>query len=60
MKIKPEVKKQVGHLMHVSVFWWHILLRQQENHPTTFWAVEMGFLDSKWVSSKRDLIQMFP
>lgn len=46
MKIKPEVKKQVGHLMHVSVFWWHILLRQQENHPTTFWAVEMGFLDS--------------
>lgn len=47
MKIKPEVKKQVGHLMHVSVFWWHILLRQQENHPTTFWAVEMGFLDSK-------------
>ncbi|XP_067288766.1 E3 ubiquitin-protein ligase TTC3 [Pseudorasbora parva] len=46
MKIKPEVKRQVGHLMHVSVFWWHILLRQQENHPTTFWAVEMGFLDS--------------
>ncbi|XP_073686273.1 E3 ubiquitin-protein ligase TTC3 [Garra rufa] len=45
-KIKPEVKKQVGHLMHVSVFWWHILLRQQDNHPTTFWAVDMGFLDS--------------
>ncbi|KAL1267240.1 hypothetical protein QQF64_002915, partial [Cirrhinus molitorella] len=45
-KIKPEVKKQVGHLMHMSVFWWHILLRQQDNHPTTFWAVEMGFLDS--------------
>uniref|UniRef100_A0A8C1ZC21 RING-type E3 ubiquitin transferase n=1 Tax=Cyprinus carpio TaxID=7962 RepID=A0A8C1ZC21_CYPCA len=45
-KIKPEVKKHVGHLMHVSVFWWHILLRQQDNHPTTFWAVEMGFLDS--------------
>ncbi|XP_077101618.1 E3 ubiquitin-protein ligase TTC3 isoform X2 [Siphateles boraxobius] len=46
VKIKPEMKKFVGHLMHVSVFWWHILLRQQENHPTTFWAVEMGFLDS--------------
>ncbi|XP_050976999.1 E3 ubiquitin-protein ligase TTC3 isoform X2 [Labeo rohita] len=45
-KIKPEVKKHVGHLMHVSVFWWHILLRQQDSHPTTFWAVEMGFLDS--------------
>ncbi|XP_051971879.1 E3 ubiquitin-protein ligase TTC3-like isoform X2 [Xyrauchen texanus] len=45
-KIKPEVKKQVGHMMHVSVFWWPILLRQQDNHPTTFWAVEMGFLDS--------------
>ncbi|XP_052423013.1 E3 ubiquitin-protein ligase TTC3 isoform X6 [Carassius gibelio] len=45
-RIKPEVKKHVGHLMHVSVFWWHILLRQQDNHPTTFWAVEMGFLDS--------------
>lgn len=46
-KIKPEVKKLLGRLMHVSVFWWHILLRQQDNHPTTFWAVEMGFLDSK-------------
>ncbi|XP_026076352.1 E3 ubiquitin-protein ligase TTC3 isoform X2 [Carassius auratus] len=45
-RIKPEVKKHVGHLMHVSVFWWPILLRQQDNHPTTFWAVEMGFLDS--------------
>ncbi|XP_051539596.1 E3 ubiquitin-protein ligase TTC3 [Myxocyprinus asiaticus] len=45
-KIKPEVKKQVGHMMHVSAFWWPILLRQQDNHPTTFWAVEMGFLDS--------------
>uniref|UniRef100_A0A9J7XBK9 Tetratricopeptide repeat domain 3 n=1 Tax=Cyprinus carpio carpio TaxID=630221 RepID=A0A9J7XBK9_CYPCA len=45
-KIKPEVKKLLGRLMHVSVFWWHILLRQQDNHPTTFWAVEMGFLDS--------------
>ncbi|KAK7121134.1 hypothetical protein R3I94_020942 [Phoxinus phoxinus] len=46
VKIKPEMKMLVGHMMHVSVFWWHILLRQQENHPTTFWAVEMGFLDS--------------
>ncbi|XP_059401350.1 E3 ubiquitin-protein ligase TTC3-like [Carassius carassius] len=45
-RIKPEVKQHVGHLMHVSVFWWPILLRQQDNHPTTFWAMEMGFLDS--------------
>ncbi|XP_057176723.1 E3 ubiquitin-protein ligase TTC3 isoform X2 [Triplophysa rosa] len=45
-KIKPEVKKQMGHMMHISVFWWHILLRQQDNHPTTLWAVDMGFLDS--------------
>lgn len=45
-KIKPEVKKQVGHMMHIAVFWKHILLRQQDNHPTTFWAVDMGFLDS--------------
>lgn len=46
-KIKPEVKKQVGHMMHISVFWRYILLRPQDNHPTTFWAVDMGFLDSK-------------
>ncbi|XP_051973434.1 LOW QUALITY PROTEIN: E3 ubiquitin-protein ligase TTC3-like [Xyrauchen texanus] len=45
-KIKPEIKKQLGHMMHVSVFWWPILLRPQESHPNTFWAVEMGFLDS--------------
>ncbi|KAA0704441.1 E3 ubiquitin-protein ligase TTC3 [Triplophysa tibetana] len=45
-KIKPEVKKQMGHTMHISVFWRHILLRQQDNNPTTIWAVDMGFLDS--------------
>lgn len=45
-KMKLKRKQDLGHLMHVSVFWWHILLRQQENHPTTAWAVKMGFLDS--------------
>uniref|UniRef100_A0A4W4FM73 RING-type E3 ubiquitin transferase n=1 Tax=Electrophorus electricus TaxID=8005 RepID=A0A4W4FM73_ELEEL len=46
IKIKPEVKKAVGHMLHISVFWWHILFRQQENHTTTAWAVDTGFLDS--------------
>ncbi|XP_036379577.1 E3 ubiquitin-protein ligase TTC3 isoform X1 [Megalops cyprinoides] len=31
--------------MHLYVFWWHILLRQQDKHSTTQWAVQMGFLD---------------
>ncbi|XP_051542126.1 E3 ubiquitin-protein ligase TTC3-like isoform X2 [Myxocyprinus asiaticus] len=44
-KIKPEIKKLFCHMMHVSVFWWPILLRQQESHSSTFWAIEMGFLD---------------
>ncbi|XP_076876166.1 E3 ubiquitin-protein ligase TTC3 isoform X2 [Brachyhypopomus gauderio] len=45
-KVKPEVKRTIGHMLHVSVFWWHILFRQQENHSTTAWAVDMGFLDT--------------
>ncbi|XP_060765384.1 E3 ubiquitin-protein ligase TTC3 isoform X2 [Neoarius graeffei] len=45
-KISPELRKEAGHLLHISVFWWHILYRQQENHSTTAWAVDMGFLDS--------------
>lgn len=48
-KINPELRKDAGHLLHISVFWWHILFRQQDNHSTTAWAVDMGFLDSKWV-----------
>ncbi|XP_072515716.1 E3 ubiquitin-protein ligase TTC3 isoform X2 [Salminus brasiliensis] len=45
-KIRLEVRETIGHMMHISVFWWHILFRQQENHNTTAWAVDMGFLDS--------------
>ncbi|XP_030647947.1 E3 ubiquitin-protein ligase TTC3 isoform X2 [Chanos chanos] len=45
-KISVEEKKKMGHLLHVAVFWWHILIRQQDNHTTTTWAVQMGFLDS--------------
>lgn len=45
-RIKLEVREAVGHMMHISVFWWHILFRQQDNHATTAWAVDMGFLDS--------------
>uniref|UniRef100_W5KNG0 RING-type E3 ubiquitin transferase n=1 Tax=Astyanax mexicanus TaxID=7994 RepID=W5KNG0_ASTMX len=45
-RIKLEVREAVGHMMHISVFWWHILFRQQDNHDTTAWAVDMGFLDS--------------
>ncbi|XP_062870682.1 E3 ubiquitin-protein ligase TTC3 isoform X2 [Trichomycterus rosablanca] len=45
-RIDPEVRKTVGHMLHVSVFWWHILFRQQENSITTDWAVEVGFLDT--------------
>ncbi|XP_046717290.1 E3 ubiquitin-protein ligase TTC3 isoform X2 [Silurus meridionalis] len=45
-RIKPELRREAGHLMHISMFWWHILYRQQDNHSTTAWAVDMGFLDS--------------
>ncbi|KAI4903175.1 hypothetical protein NFI96_020764 [Prochilodus magdalenae] len=45
-KVKLEARQAIGHLLHISVFWWHILFRQQENHSTTAWAVSMGFLDS--------------
>lgn len=48
-KIDPELRRLAGHLLHVSVFWWHILYKQQDNHSTTAWAVDMGFLDYKWV-----------
>ncbi|XP_053502090.1 E3 ubiquitin-protein ligase TTC3 isoform X2 [Ictalurus furcatus] len=44
-KIDPELRRLAGHLLHVSVFWWHILYKQQDNHSTTAWAVDMGFLD---------------
>lgn len=58
-KIKPEVKKQMGHTMHISVFWRHILLRQQDNNPTTIWAVDMGFLDSKFVVHMSDHVHVW-
>ncbi|XP_034168674.2 E3 ubiquitin-protein ligase TTC3 isoform X1 [Pangasianodon hypophthalmus] len=45
-KINPDLRREAGHLLHISVFWWHILYRQQDNHSTTAWAVDMGFLDS--------------
>ncbi|XP_058267623.1 E3 ubiquitin-protein ligase TTC3 isoform X2 [Hemibagrus wyckioides] len=45
-KINPELRRETGHLLHISVFWWYILYRQQDNHSTTAWAVDMGFLDS--------------
>uniref|UniRef100_A0A3B4E5Q3 RING-type E3 ubiquitin transferase n=1 Tax=Pygocentrus nattereri TaxID=42514 RepID=A0A3B4E5Q3_PYGNA len=45
-KIKLETRQALGHMLHISVFWWHVLFRQQENHSTTAWAVDMGFLDS--------------
>lgn len=48
-KINPELRREAGHLLHISVFWWHILYRQQDNHSTTAWAVDMGFVDPKWV-----------
>ncbi|XP_065120960.1 E3 ubiquitin-protein ligase TTC3 isoform X1 [Paramisgurnus dabryanus] len=44
-KIKPEVKKEVGHMMRISRFWWYILLKPQERENTSFWAISMGFLD---------------
>ncbi|KAK3550077.1 hypothetical protein QTP86_019173 [Hemibagrus guttatus] len=45
-KINPELRRETGHLLHISVFWWYILYRQQDNHSTTAWAIDMGFLDS--------------
>ncbi|XP_060751998.1 E3 ubiquitin-protein ligase TTC3 isoform X2 [Tachysurus vachellii] len=45
-KIKLEQRREAGHLLHISVFWWHILYKQQDNHMTTAWAVNVGFLDA--------------
>ncbi|KAM9498900.1 uncharacterized protein ACWYII_002081 isoform 2-T5 [Salvelinus alpinus] len=44
-KIPVILKKKAAQLMHVSAFWYHILLCR-ENHNTTRWAVQVGFLDS--------------
>nr|XP_023856003.1 uncharacterized protein LOC111973066 isoform X2 [Salvelinus alpinus] len=44
-KIPVSLKKKAAQLMHVSAFWYHILLCR-ENHNTTRWAVQVGFLDS--------------
>ncbi|XP_028840281.1 E3 ubiquitin-protein ligase TTC3 [Denticeps clupeoides] len=56
-KLPLDLKNKAGHMMHISLFWWHILLRQQENHPTTAWAVQVGFLDSN-VSNDLSLIRL--
>ncbi|XP_066555587.1 E3 ubiquitin-protein ligase TTC3 isoform X2 [Amia ocellicauda] len=45
-QIHPSLKKETCHVMHIYVFWWHILLRQQETSRTTKWAVQVGFLDA--------------
>lgn len=45
-KLSVSLKKKAAQLMHVSAFWYHILLCR-ENHNTTRWAVQVGFLDSK-------------
>uniref|UniRef100_A0A674B3A1 RING-type E3 ubiquitin transferase n=1 Tax=Salmo trutta TaxID=8032 RepID=A0A674B3A1_SALTR len=44
-KIPVILKKKAAQLMKLYAFWYHILLRQ-ENHNTTRWAVQVGFLDS--------------
>ncbi|CAB1352408.1 unnamed protein product [Coregonus sp. 'balchen'] len=44
-KIPVILKKKAAQLMQLCAFWYHILLRQ-ENHNTTRWAVQVGFLDS--------------
>ncbi|KAL0994489.1 hypothetical protein UPYG_G00122920 [Umbra pygmaea] len=44
-KIPGIVKKKAFQLMRVCAFWYHIVLHP-ENHKTTRWAVEVGFLDS--------------
>ncbi|XP_045080202.1 E3 ubiquitin-protein ligase TTC3 isoform X3 [Coregonus clupeaformis] len=46
-KIPVCLKKKAAQLMHVSAFWYHILLCR-ENHNTTRWAVQVGFLDSNY------------
>ncbi|KAJ7996986.1 hypothetical protein DPEC_G00224220 [Dallia pectoralis] len=44
-KIPVGLKKTASQLMHVCAFWYHILLRQ-EDHSTTRWAIQVGFIDS--------------
>ncbi|KAG9351552.1 hypothetical protein JZ751_022803 [Albula glossodonta] len=44
--IPSHTKKKTCHMMHMCVFWWHILLRQQDKSSTTQWAVQVGFLDN--------------
>lgn len=45
MLIPVSVKKKAGHLMHMGVFWWNILLRQQDKTSVTHWALQVGFLE---------------
>ncbi|XP_066506429.1 E3 ubiquitin-protein ligase TTC3 isoform X2 [Hoplias malabaricus] len=49
-KINLELRQKTGYMLHISAFWWHILFRQQENHVTTSWAVEVGFLDANFTN----------
>ncbi|KAJ8267134.1 hypothetical protein GJAV_G00138870 [Gymnothorax javanicus] len=53
----PE-KKRAGHLMHMGVFWWNILLRQQDKTSVTQWAMQVGFLDTH-VTSDLSLRRLF-
>ncbi|XP_069046091.1 E3 ubiquitin-protein ligase TTC3 isoform X2 [Lepisosteus oculatus] len=45
-RIPPSVKTETCQVIHVYVFWWHILLKQSETSSVTRWAVEAGFLDA--------------
>ncbi|XP_063058989.1 E3 ubiquitin-protein ligase TTC3 isoform X2 [Engraulis encrasicolus] len=45
-QLPPNVKLRVSHSLKVATFWWHILLRPDETHATTIWAIVTGFLDS--------------
>ncbi|XP_048090015.1 E3 ubiquitin-protein ligase TTC3 isoform X1 [Alosa alosa] len=44
--LPSDLKKRVSHTLKISTFWWHILLRQEEEHSTTIWGIMAGFLDS--------------
>ncbi|XP_061104846.1 E3 ubiquitin-protein ligase TTC3 isoform X2 [Conger conger] len=57
-QIPVSVKKKSGHLMHMGVFWWNILLRQQDKTSVTHWAVQVGFLDG-YVTSDLSLKRLF-
>ncbi|KAJ8347748.1 hypothetical protein SKAU_G00263370 [Synaphobranchus kaupii] len=64
MQIPVSVKKKTGHLMHMGVFWWNILLRhecslrQQDKTSITQWAIQVGFLDGH-VTSDMSLKKLF-